>query len=659
MSLIVSPVVRKNLERAFTRSLNKLEWFENLRRLGVSQDFYEYVLDQLKVPIAWLVEDLRAGRVKATTKIRSHLKDRIQIVVPGEEISPTEIILALEFLTPVEKQESLVSRFLIVLPEGDMMTDEVLSLLWDIRDSVGTAVVDRWAEAISKNLSHKMNLSSVEKLWAKQAWANSELARAELSPARFDELSEMWPKYLDDLMSAGEIDRIPDCLTQIADERLKIQWIQIFDDLGRIKDVEKGIRSIRDRYTQLKFLARLSLQNEVSLLGIGILAEALAESAITLDQLSLAHEIVKLLLKAELSPTTRALEILNSAEAVLDCYKISISDERIEIARKWHLSTKVWSLLVRRWATATVTEKEVLIPQIVDMSKDSKFFEEGQRLLVELILAENQPSDAINKALDALLSDESHLRIKHLRREFIEKATIFDPLHREILRFRAAYDHRSVLVWNSFYGDALPSAAAAIVYNKRKFILWKTVRSFCRSAVPQSLKVYEGLRKELVTDLEPCDELEKLASKLSQLFGKRQSLSVCLSDKTSKPIAIQFDPDILILRKSSRYLFDDELLKSFLYAYVQLKADYDSGLYQSDVLTERFFIGMLLSGTSLSKMIRFLVSVSKEENIFREKPESMEPERLIREAPMLRDFLGFYLGDEYSKMVENSGISLT
>jgi hypothetical protein len=58
-------------------------------------------------------------------------------------------------------------------------------------------------------------------------------------------------------------------------------------------------------------------------------------------------------------------------------------------------------------------------------------------------------------------------------------------------------------------------------------------------------------------------------------------------------------------------------------------------------------------------MIRFLVEVSKEENIFREKPESMEPERLIREAPMLRDFLGFYLGDEYAKMVENSGISLT
>jgi hypothetical protein len=528
-----------------------------------------------------------------------------------------------------------------------------------VLDDPAVVVVDRWAEAISKNLSHKVNLSSVEQLWAKHAWAKSELARSELSPARFDELSEMWPQYLDNLMAAGEIDRIPDCLAQIADERLKIQWIQTFDDLGRIKDVEKGIRSIRDRYTQLKFLARVSLQSEISLIGIGMLAEALAESAITLDQISLAHEIVGLLLKAESSPTTRGLEILNSAESILDRYKTAISDERIEIARKWNLSTKVWSLLVRRWAAATVTGKELLIPQILDMSKDAKFFEEGQRLLVELILAENQPSDGVNQALDALLAETSHLRIKHLRREFIEKATIFDPLHREILRFRSAYDHRSVLVWNSFYGDPLPATAPAIVYNKRKFILWKTVTSFCRSAIPQSLKVYEGLRKELVTDLEPCDELEKLASKLSQLFGKRQSLSVCLSDKTPKAISIQFDPNILILRKSSRYLFDDDLLKSFLYAYVQLKADYDSGLYQSDVLTERFFIGMLLSGTSLSKMIRFLVEVSKEENIFREKPESMEPERLIREAPMLRDFLGFYLGDEYAKMVENSGISLT
>lgn len=67
-------VVRANLERAFRQSSNKLLWFSRLRKAGCSQNFYEFTMDEIDLPLSWILEDLEAGIIEPSQKIRSYVR---------------------------------------------------------------------------------------------------------------------------------------------------------------------------------------------------------------------------------------------------------------------------------------------------------------------------------------------------------------------------------------------------------------------------------------------------------------------------------------------------------------------------------------------------------------------------------------------------------
>ena len=63
------------------------------------------------------------------------------------------------------------------------------------------------------------------------------------------------------------------------------------------------------------------------------------------------------------------------------------------------------------------------------------------------------------RIFNILLGSDSPFKIRHLRKELIERASGIFPLHPEILKVRAAADYRAVLLWKSFYHAELESPA--------------------------------------------------------------------------------------------------------------------------------------------------------------------------------------------------------
>lgn len=92
--------------------------------------------------------------------------------------------------------------------------------------------------------------------------------------------------------------------------------------------------------------------------------------------------------------------------------------------------------------------------------------------------------------------------------------------------------------------------------------------------------------------------------------------------------------------------------------YFQMLFDRDRGLFDQGALVERFFQGMLLSGASLSAIVRLIVWLSIAEGLIAPQVNQFKPQELVVKLPLLKHFLIFYLSEDFERKAQENGLIL-
>ena len=87
-------------------------------------------------------------------------------------LSVSQLQNALQYLTPLEKQEALLARFVLTPIPNEILSDEVLDLLWDAKNRVGAEVFSNWRKSVSEYLKMKpmREFSKRQWQWIEESW---------------------------------------------------------------------------------------------------------------------------------------------------------------------------------------------------------------------------------------------------------------------------------------------------------------------------------------------------------------------------------------------------------------------------------------------------------------------------------------------------------
>ncbi len=670
MSLFVeSPLVRKNLERAFRKSQDKLDWFVSLRGHGISQDFYEFILDELRLPLSLIVDDLKSGKVQASSRVREALIQNLTTLVPTHSEADRPLIQeALKFLTPLEKQDAIVSRFIVADPDSFLLTDEILELLWEKKDQVGADILERWIAQILNTVAARQKTTIVCR-WLQLAWEQKHEWRAFYTPQSLDLSLELHHTYWRLLIDVDALlDTSPDDFSR--NELLLSQAILCDDELWTCRLLLAAHWNVGDLRVE-QVLRRIKAPYERALVS-------LKQAHLTLDR-SLEFESLSVIhrespsLKERVDSAARILELALQRLIVVDETQLrsleqdhekvfGLQFERALALRELFGDAKgQWDRLKLWWQTCPDVRVD-LLDRLLEASKEAGTLEDLQRLLVSAVLEGAMESDQREFILDLLLEATSPYRLKHLRQEFIDSALKIQPLHRLLLWKRSSYDSRASLLLRLFFserGDLQEPAAGG----KRRYHLWGMAQEGALlPAMPLNSKLFQtSVYSGKPIQGQPAIEIEKLAEKVAQILGLslkgEHRLKVRLVPELEIPFCLRLPESILELNPTRGFHGDLETMRFLIFGGLQALSDFQDGLFEPGALADRFFRGGLLSGVPMATILRFMTEL---ETRLREIPEaqwkSFSPSELLRHLPTLRSFLILFLSKEYDELVHKCGI---
>jgi hypothetical protein len=656
------------LERAFDRSSDKLLWFERLRKSGCSQDFYEYALSKVPVPVAWVLEDLKKHFISSTLGVRGFLRDQLSVQASqNANLSSAELLEALSHLTPAETQQVLLSRFVLSKIPHEILNDDFIDLFWDARQKVSEEVFLQWQEAVLSYISGhpQKKLEPRHWRWIENAWDNSPAALKSFAPKENPSQDFPWQLYIEKLEQHGKSEDLLQVLPRVPDDRLKSTTI--LSVLGDSKDarVLTAIHSLKTDYIRHSLLATW-YENK------GDFEKALINRELELslcpiinDQIKIARSALALYRNFETSGSREILNPLLKMAQFLDSnggLEPNLCREISEIAARFFAWETAWKWTIQEWNRASEAEKLSALDRLLDIAFQARAVEEAQRLLIDSVFQRIQPNPLTYQILNALLDANSAFKIRHLRPEFIERANQIYPLHMEILKARAAYDYRAVLLWDSFYGDELANRTEIPSFSKkREYELWGLTESLTAPEVYSKFAAYLNTLpiKKADPKLAPknafVDTAKRLTQRLTKSFRQRNNIDVQIVEVLEKPFRISFSPPTLEVRSDFFDQLDEEMWAAISVGVLQILQDRDQGLFDEKRLAERFFQGMLLSGTPMVKLLRLWVWLAIHEQMIEPTILKTDPENVVDKLPFINALLIFYLSSDFAEKMEACG----
>lgn len=666
-----STVVRENLERAFDRSTNKILWFDRLRSSGCSQDFYEYALDKVELPFAWVLEDLQKNFISNTPKIRSYLKDALSVITPGDagskDLKPEQLLSAFQFLTPSETQQVLLSRYVLVEIPVEILNEELLDLFWDARKKVGAPVLKEWVSKISDYIKSKPIIAGSQRhwLWIKLAWSLDASYLETFSPT-FDQNQYFpWEEYFAEAEKHGKTQLIMIGLRQLRDDRVKSLWVDRLLEKNADPALLKVIDTLHTSYRRAAYRARWHEARSDYLKAIENLDQELDETPLLNDQPRILRKIISLYSALARSKQKEMFSrLVGWAERLKslggldqnELEDLSLISERLG---EWDKAWK-WQLLL--WWTSEDTEKRNSLSALMDMAFRSKNIEEAQRLLVDFLFSRAKPDRLSEEILRYLVDPESAFHLKHLRQEFINRASKIFPLHEQLLKKRAHYDYRALLLWESFYGDPIESPAAAPNMPKKiNYSLWGLTEVLTNSdSVTTFAKYVHTLPVEQKRGLEHdfLEDAQRIITKLAKQFRLSARPRVILTEEIRSPIRFSFDPETIEVKPDFFDELDPDTWSAIGVGFFQMIEDRKRGLFEEKALIERFFQGTLLSGIEIARLIKLFVWFAMAEKMISPEKLKEKPEELVRSLPFLNSLLIFYLSEDFARKQAEAGVVL-
>lgn len=667
-----SETVRKNLERAFSRSTNKVLWFDRLRKCGCSQSFYEFALSEIDVPVSWVMEDLQSQMIGNSAAIRNYLKNQIQVVglnhSKNEALSVSQLQNALQYLTPLEKQEALLARFVLTPIPNEILSDEVLDLLWDAKNRVGVEVFSNWRKSVAEYLKKKpmREFSKRHWQWIEESWLHEAESLDIFSPpvkAAGEDFP--WLAYLEAAFFHEKWNLLQMSLIHHPDEHLKTQWAERLLFQIDEKHIRRLIQSLKDPAAQSSLLMQLSGEKKNWRESFNHALELMEEAAILNEQARAARWAIEhfknLRAKERLElihEIQRCADFLESLGHLDFDISMKLSDIFAEEAQ-WLLS---WQTFMKAWQKASDAQKELSLETLLNLSIHSRKIEEAQKILIEFLFEKPQAKSLQTAILEKLLNEGSEFRLGHVRKEFVEKASRIDPLHPEVLKRRAQYDYRATLIWNSFYSEDLTNSILVDQKKKkRKYEFWGMTETLMKTASIEAFCRYLEFyhTEEIIGEKhDHLESAERSMNRLRKRFRIKKKIALCVTSDLKSPMKFFFEkPAIQVDRKFFEHL-DEEAWSAIVVGYFQMLFDRERGLFDQGALVERFFQGMLLSGASLSAIVRLIVWLSIAEGLISPQVNQFKPQELVVKLPLLKHFLIFYLSEDFERKAQENGLIL-
>jgi len=665
-----SEVVRKNLERAFDRSTNRVLWFDRLRSVGCSQDFYEYAIERVNLPLDWILADLKLGHLSASAVVRRYLSDQLSLTgsasTAGAELSNTELVEALSYLTPAETQNVLLSRFVLTGIPSELLTDDVLDLLWDAKDRVSKEVGARWLSEVLEYLRARplRQLSARHWRWVEWGWQSDKKHLETFSPQLESGEEFPWQVYLESLEQHDQYGLMLMVLARVPSDRLKEEWIRQLMVTSSDSRLHIAIQSIREDYVRLGLQGEWAEKKGDFQRAIDFYLEQIKLHPILNSQMEIARHVLRL--QKSVTYINREQHI----QQILDVSKFLESHGGLEVNTLREISglferiqdfARAWRFALQEWLRVGSSERTVLLERLCALAFQGRLIEEMQRFLVDQIFQANASDVWVVQSLDVLLAYDSAFRLKHLRKEFIERASQFSPVHVDVLRERAAFDYRAVLLWEAFYGDELTGAASppSLEVKKRGYELL----SFTEGVSPvEAWNAFAGylthqpLESSKSEEHEFLETAKRITGRLAKFYGVKKAPSIHLRSGLPTPLRIHMEPMAIEVSVAFFDILDEEMWSALTIGLFQIHQDRGRGLYDERKLMERFFMGMLISGAPIAKLIRLWVWLSIHENLIDPQVLKLRPQVLVSKLPFLGALLIFYLGRSYDDHRQRCGL---
>lgn len=664
-----SAVLRKNLERAFDQAKDKIIWFDRLRKSGCSQDFYEYVVGRCRIPVAWILKDLDSGIISTSPVLRGAIRDQLSTLVPEQEkafvLSARDFRKALSLLTPAEMQQVLLSRYVISEIPDDFLCDEYADLFWDARAKVEPETFERWKKSVLDFLSSKPMRSFQARhwQWIEASWETQPDSLDRFSPSSDLNLEFPWDLYFDLSERHGREDILLKFLHRIPDERLKESWLHRLTKDHDDPRLFAAIHTLKTDYVRFALLAEWYERSGEWVKALKYREEELDTCPIMNDQLNIARRAIAIARKAgaqsnpeifeSLLRIGRFLEINGGLDATI-CRELSLAAHELQ---QWD---QAWKWAQQEWSRSSEAERGSLLEYFSGAAFQARSVEDAQRILVDYIFKSGQPNELSHKILDQLLSSDSSFKIRHLRREFIDRATQIFPLHPEVLKVRASYDYRAVLLWKAFYGDEIEIRAEPLApIGRRKFELWGLTDSSTQIENFSKLGRYIETVSRVKSSKDKWDFLDdakRIAHRLSKHFGYRKGFEVIVTKDLGLPFQILVSQPAIQVNAAFFEELDEEIWGGICVGTLQVLQDFERGLYEPRRLIERFFQGMFLAGTPIASVIRFWVWIAIYENLTDPQILKSNPEKLVATLPFINSLLIFYLSDDFESKAKSCGL---
>ncbi len=655
-----SSVVRKNLERAFDRSSNKVLWFDRLRQVGCSQDFYEYAVQRAPIPLGWVLEDLKKNFIQTSVAIRDFIKSQLALAAP----TTTELIKALSYLTPAESQEVLLSRFVLVGIPEEILNDSYLDLAWDARHRIRSETFEKWEKSVLDYISKipRLKLNSHHWRWILYAWDRHSDSLDRFSPTLESGIEFPWEDFLEKLDFHGKQDLLLTCLARVPDDRLKEKWIEAELARGQDHRIFTAIQSLHTDYIRNGLLSVWYEMKGDIRNAIHSKEAEFGDCPILNDQIRIARETIKLYRKSKDHTFSEVLAKCKQVAEFLErnaSIDKDLSREMAEICEGFSDWEGAWKWRLQEWNASDRYEQEASLKSLLDLAFRGRLIADAQRLFIDHVFHKGEANSLTYEILNVLLNPDSDFRIQHIRSEFVQRVSQLFPLHPELLRARAAEDYRGVLLWESFYGGDLEARAAIPTFNrKRRYDLWQltesagqieTISPFAKYMDALPLTKIEGIDHEFL------NKAQRTSERLFKCYGMKKAFRINILEKLETPFRISFAPHQLDVQVDFFNELDEESWGAITVGVLQLLHDREQGLFDSKRLMERFFQGMLLSGAPISKLIRLWVWLAIYEGMIEPQILKTDPETLIKHLPFINSLIIFYLSPDFAHKTGGQG----
>lgn len=668
-----SSVVRENLKRAFERSSNKALWFNRLRQVGCSQDFYEYVLKQIDVPLSWVLDDLDKQFLRASALVRQVITDRLSVVAKNEAdsqgITLSDLQRAFAHLTPGEKQAALLSRYVLEPVPVEIIDDEVLDLFWEARPRIGEAIESSWLVSITEYLKQKdsAHFGLRHWRWVYLAWQFDAKALETFSPKLGQGGNFPWSSYFEAADLHQREDLILTCLPRLRDDRLRREWIETLLSRGE-KDhrLYQAIQAIEAPHVRLSLLASWHEEKGEYQKAFIFRKEQLEETPVLNEQAPIYKQLFSLIQKMSEPEQKLFLDelpyLIEGLQSIGMC-DFEFMKEASQLAEQHALWEKAWQWALQEWMMSPEQERFEQIDRLLDLAFRARRVDEAQRLLVDLLFLNAKPNELSSRILKHLLEPTSLFRLRHLRTEFIYKVGNLFPLRQEILRKRAAFDYRAVLLWDCFYATPLEAASSPPeISKKRHFELWGMTEALTQKESFAGFSHFIEAKLNALVSMgethEYRDAGERLLHRIAKQYRLKLKPQLTLKRNQNAALKMSFDPPSLSVDLDFFHDLDEEIWTALCTGYVQAFSDWQKGLYEPRSLIERFFQALLLSGSPIAKVARVATWLALFEKKMNKEDLQLSGEALLGKLPFLNQLLILYLSEEFQRKALDLGLRL-